>query len=92
MNLIGDVEGRTDSGRRYGYSQHTLHRGNALKSAALKVVSYCTHAVLSGKALDNIRSSQLDELVVTDTPSCRRAIGKIRQLTIADLLADPSGE
>jgi ribose-phosphate pyrophosphokinase len=39
---------------------------NALKErGAVKVVSYCTHAVLSGRALDNIRSSQLDELVVT---------------------------
>ena len=64
----------------------------ALKErGALKVVSYCTHAVLSGKALDNISSSQLDELVVTDTIPLSeeaQAIGKIRQLTIADLLAE----
>jgi ribose-phosphate pyrophosphokinase len=36
---------------------------NALKErGATKVVAYCTHAVLSGKALDNIRNSQLDEV------------------------------
>ena len=47
--------------------------------------------MLSGKALDNISSSQLDELVVTDTIPLSeeaQAIGKIRQLTIADLLAE----
>ena len=65
---------------------------NALKErGAMKVVAYCTHAVLSGKALDNVRNSQLDELVVTDTiPLSQEAksIGKIRQLTIADILAE----
>ena len=41
---------------------------NALKErGATKVVAYCTHAVLSGKALENVRNSELDELVVTDT-------------------------
>ena len=94
MNLIGDVEGRTailvdDTVDTAG----TLcTAANALKErGALKVVSYCTHAVLSGKALDNIRNSQLDELVVTDTIPLSeeaQAIGKIRQLTIADLLAE----
>jgi ribose-phosphate pyrophosphokinase len=47
--------------------------------------------VLSGKALENIKHSQLDELVVTDTIPLSAealAIGKIRQLTIADLLAE----
>jgi ribose-phosphate pyrophosphokinase len=47
--------------------------------------------VLSGKALDNIRNSELDELVVTDTiPLSTEAasISKIRQLTMADLLAE----
>ncbi|MGB1141740.1 MAG: ribose-phosphate pyrophosphokinase, partial [Halioglobus sp.] len=45
----------------------------------------------SGKALENVSNSQLDELVVTDTiPLSAEAIGisKIRQLTIADLLAE----
>ena len=54
-------------------------------------MAYCTHAVLSGSALENIRNSQLDELVVTDTIPLSdeaRKIEKIRQLTIADLLAE----
>jgi len=47
--------------------------------------------VLSGNALENIRASQLDELVVTDTiplSAKARDVSKIRQLTIADLLAE----
>ncbi len=65
---------------------------DALKErGASKVVAYCTHAVLSGSALKNIESSQLDELVVTDTvplSDAAKSINKIRQLTIADLLAE----
>ena len=34
---------------------------------ASKVYAYITHPVLSGPAIDNIASSALDELVVTDT-------------------------
>tara|TARA_R110002049_G_scaffold188251_6_gene356605 strand:+ start:55 stop:990 length:936 start_codon:yes stop_codon:yes gene_type:complete len=94
MNLIGEVEGRTcllvdDLVDTAG----TLCKAaDALKDrGAAKVVAYCTHAVLSGNALANIQGSQLDELVVTDTiPLSAEAknIGKIRQLTLADLLAE----
>ena len=65
---------------------------DALKTrGALKVVAYCTHAVLSGRALENIESSCLDELVVTDTiPLSQAALqcSKIRQLTISDMLSE----
>ncbi len=94
MNLIGEVTGRTcllvdDMVDTAG----TLCKAaDALKErGAAKVVAYCTHAVLSGNALENIRTSQLDELVVTDTiplSAKAREISKIRQLTIADLLAE----
>tara|TARA_R110002110_G_scaffold201232_1_gene412195 strand:- start:13540 stop:14472 length:933 start_codon:yes stop_codon:yes gene_type:complete len=94
MNLIGEVEGRIcllvdDMVDTAG----TLCKAaDALKErGADKVVAYCTHAVLSGRALDNIHGSQLDELVVTDTiplSAEARAIKKIRQLTISDLLAE----
>lgn len=94
MNLIGDVEGRTAIlvDDMVDTAGTLCTAANALKErGAVKVVSYCTHAVLSGRALDNIRSSQLDELVVTDTiplsPEAL-AVGKIRHLTIADLLAE----
>jgi ribose-phosphate pyrophosphokinase len=55
------------------------------------VVAYCTHAVLSGTAVQRIDGSDLDELVVTDTIPLRedaQASAKIRQLSVAALLAE----
>ena len=94
MNIIGDVEGRScvlvdDLVDTAG----TLCRAaEALKEhGASKVVAYCTHPVLSGPAVDNISNSVLDELVVTNTiplTEAARASGKIRQLSIGELLAE----
>jgi ribose-phosphate pyrophosphokinase len=94
MHIIGDVEGRTcvlvdDLVDTAG----TLcHAASALKKhGAIKVVAYCTHAVLSGSAMKNINGSALDELVVTDTiPLSQDAIasGRIRQLSVAEMLAE----
>ena len=64
----------------------------ALKDhGATKVVAYCTHAVLSGGAIDNISKSKLDELIVTDTiplSAASKACGRIRQLSLAPMLAE----
>lgn len=94
MNIIGDVKGRTcllvdDMVDTAG----TLCKAaEALKDkGAERVVAYCTHAVLSGKAIENINTSMLDELVVTDTIPLNGAASecsRIRQLTIANLLAE----
>ncbi|MSP27274.1 MAG: ribose-phosphate diphosphokinase [Methylococcales bacterium] len=94
MHIIGDVDGRTcvlvdDLVDTAG----TLcNAASALKKhGAIKVVAYCTHAVLSGDAMKNINCSDLDELVVTDTiPLSLDAIqsGKIRQLSVAEMLAE----
>jgi ribose-phosphate pyrophosphokinase len=94
MNIIGDVEGRScvlidDLVDTAG----TLCRAaQALKEhGAQLVVAYCTHAVLSGMAVDNIARSVLDELVVTNTiplAPAARACAKIRQLSIGELLAE----
>lgn len=94
MNIIGDVEGRScvivdDLVDTAG----TLAQAaGALKEhGAVKVVAYCTHPVLSGKAIDNINNSALDELVVTDTiplSKAAEACSKIRQLTVAGMLAE----
>ena len=55
------------------------------------MVAYITHPVLSGGAVERISNSALDELVVTDTiplsAEARRA-GRIRQLSVAELLAE----
>ena len=94
MNIIGDVNGKTcvlvdDIVDTAG----TLcAAANALKErGALKVAAYCTHPVLSGAAIDNVTRSQLDELVVTDTirlSDAAKACPKIRQLSVAELLAE----
>ncbi len=55
------------------------------------MAAYCTHAVLSGPAVDNVNGSQLDELVVTDTiplSAAAKGCGRIRQLSVAELLAE----
>lgn len=94
MNIIGDVSGKTcvlvdDIVDTAG----TLCAAAAALKAqgAQKVVAYCTHPVLSGPAIDNLNKSQLDELVVTDTIALSepaRACGRIRQLSVAELLAE----
>ena len=94
MNVIGDVKDRTclivddlvDTANTLCEAAHAL-KGQGAK----KVVSYCVHPVLSGKAIERISNSALDELVVTDTiPLSAAAQGckRIRQLTVAPLLAE----
>ena len=94
MNIIGDVDGRTcvlvdDMADTAG----TLCSAAAALKAegAVRVVAYCTHPVLSGAAVENIEGSTLDELVVTNTiPLDERAAacGRIRQLSVAELVAE----
>jgi ribose-phosphate pyrophosphokinase len=94
MNIIGDVEGRTcvlvdDMVDTAG----TLcHAAAALKERGAKsVVAYCTHPVLSGPAIDRLKVSDIDELVVADTiplSAAAQKSGRVRQLTIAGLLAE----
>jgi ribose-phosphate pyrophosphokinase len=94
MNIIGDVNNRTcllvdDMVDTAG----TLcNAAKALKKeGAKKVVAYCTHPVLSGKAITNIDSSELDELVVTDSIpliDAARICSRIRQLTLSRMLAE----
>ena len=94
MNIIGDVTGKicvlvddiVDTAGTLCTAAAALK-----KSGARKVVAYCVHPVLSGPAISNIESSALDELVVTDTVPLRaeaRACARIRQLSVAELLAE----
>jgi ribose-phosphate pyrophosphokinase len=94
MNIIGEVENRTcviidDMVDTAGTLCEAA--GALKKQGAAKVVAYCTHPVLSGRAVKNIAASELDELVVTDTiPLSAEAIHcpRIRQLSIAEMLAE----
>jgi ribose-phosphate pyrophosphokinase len=94
MNIIGNVAGKTcvmidDMVDTAG----TLCiAAQALKDeGATKVLAYITHPVLSGAAIERISKSALDELVVTDTiplNEAARACSRIRQLSVAGLLAE----
>lgn len=94
MHIIGDVDNHTCV-----LMDDMVDTGNTLceAAAALKeegakrVLAYCTHPVLSGKAVEVISKSVLDELVVTDTIPLNekaQACERIRQLSIAELLAE----
>lgn len=94
MNIIGEVDGKNcvlvddivdTAGTLCAAAAALKERG------AAKVAAYITHPVLSGPAIDNITKSSLDELVVTDTiplNEAAKACGKIRQLSVAELLAE----
>jgi ribose-phosphate pyrophosphokinase len=94
MNIIGEVAGKTciivdDMVDTAG----TLcQAAAALKDEGAKgVYAYCTHPVLSGKAIENIENSAMDEMVVTDTiPLSEAAIAcsRIRRVSVAGLLAE----
>ena len=94
MNVIGEVTGRhciivDDIVDTAG----TLcAAARALKNQGAQSVSaYCTHPVLSGKAIDNIDNSPLEEVIVSDTiPLRKRALTctKIRQSSLSPLIAE----
>jgi ribose-phosphate pyrophosphokinase len=94
MNIIGDVRGRScilvdDLVDTAG----TLcQAAQALKDeGAERVIAYITHPVLSGKAVERIDNSALDQLVVTDTiplGEAARKCKRIRVLSVAELLAE----
>lgn len=94
MHIIGDVSGRTcvivDD--MVDTANTLCAAAKALKEhGAERVLAYCTHPVLSGKAVEHIANSAIDELVVTDTiplsedaENCKR----IRVLSVSGLLAE----
>ncbi|EKE70615.1 ribose-phosphate pyrophosphokinase [Gallaecimonas xiamenensis] len=94
MNIIGDVQGRDciivddmiDTGG-------TLCKAaEALKNhGARSVFAYATHPVFSGSAPQNITSSVIDQVIVTDTVPLSaemKACGKVTQLTLSGMLAE----
>jgi ribose-phosphate pyrophosphokinase len=94
MNIIGEVENKTcvliddmvDTAGTLCVAAHALK-----EEGAVKVVAYITHAVLSGGAVERVATSELDELVVTDTVALSqeaRDCPRIRQLSVASLLAE----
>lgn len=90
MTLIGSVEGKD-----VVLVDDMIDTGGTLCSAASMVMdkgansvrAFCTHAVLSGKAYENIEKSALTELIVTDTLPLKEESKKIKALSVAKLFA-----
>ncbi len=94
MHVIGEIEGRNcvimddmidTAGTLVKAAEVLKERG------AKRVFAYCTHPILSGPAVDRIASSQLDEVVITNTiplADAAKACKKIRQLSVAFLFAE----
>jgi ribose-phosphate pyrophosphokinase len=93
MNIIGDVQDKTciliddlvDTAGTLGKAADAL-----MANGARRVVAYCTHPVLSGNAKENLQTSQLSELVVTDTIPLRDEFKdtKVRVISMANILAE----
>ena len=94
MNIIGDVKGRSciliDD--MVDTANTLCKAADALKEhGATAVRAYCTHAVLSGEAVNRINGSDMDEVVVTNTiplSDAAAASDKIRQLSVAHILGE----
>jgi ribose-phosphate pyrophosphokinase len=94
MNIIGSVKDKNviilDD--MIDTAGTMVQAANALKQeGALEVYACCTHPVLSGPAIERIESSEIKEVIITDTiplnteaKSCKR----IKTLSTADLLSD----
>jgi ribose-phosphate pyrophosphokinase len=91
MELIGDVKGKNvilvddmiDTGGTLTKAADLM-----MERGALSVRAVCTHAILSGEAVDRIEKSSLIELIVSDTIPLKRASSKIKVVSCAPLFAD----
>ena len=94
MHVIGDIEGRNCviMDDMIDTAGTLVKAADVLKErGAKKVYAYCTHAVFSGPAIERIRASKLDEVVVTDTIPLGeegKRCNKVRQLSVAFLFAE----
>jgi ribose-phosphate pyrophosphokinase len=94
MNIIGEVEDRNCviMDDMVDTANTLCQAAQALRDhGALRVMAYATHPVLSGKAVDRLQNSVIDELVVTDTiplGPAAAACPKIRQLSCSSLLGE----
>ncbi len=95
MNIIGDVKGKKAVilDDMIDTAGTVVHAARALEETggALEVSACCSHGVLSGPAIERIESSNLKEVIVTDTIPLHdeaRTCGRIKVLSIANLLSE----
>ncbi len=94
MHVIGEVDGRNCviMDDMIDTAGTLVKAAEVLKTrGAQSVYAYCTHPVFSGPAVERIASSQIDEVVITNTiplSAAARACRKIRQLSVAFLFAE----
>jgi ribose-phosphate pyrophosphokinase len=94
MNVIGDVKGKTaiivdDMIDTAGTLTEAV--GAVLSHGATQVLAAATHGVLSGPAIQRLKDSPIQRVIVTDTIPLSeesKACDKIIQLSVADLLAE----
>ena len=91
MKVIGDVEGKNvvivdDMIDTAG----TICKASSIlkEKGALSVRAVATHAVLSGKAYENIEKSALDEVIFTDSIPLHQKCSKIKVISVADMFAE----
>ncbi len=94
FNVVGDVEGKV----ALLYDDIIDTAGSICKAAtslkdkgAVKVMAACTHGVLSGRALERLEQSDLDEVIITDTIASEEQVkgySKIKMLTVSKLLGE----
>jgi ribose-phosphate pyrophosphokinase len=94
MHVIGEIEGRNCviMDDMIDTAGTLVKAADVLKErGAKKVYAYCTHAVFSGPAIERIKASALDEVVITNTiplSDAGKACAKVRQLSVAFLFAE----
>ena len=94
MNVIGETDGRNCviMDDMIDTAGTLVKAADVLKARGAKsVYAYCTHAVFSGPAIERIRASQLDEVVITNTipmTDSAKMCPKVRQLSVALLFAE----
>ena len=94
MNIIGEVEGKTtillddmvDTAGTIAMASEAL-----VRAGAKRVLGCCTHAILSGSALEKISNSPMEEMIVTNTIPLSPEVAqckKIKALSVAHVIGE----
>jgi len=91
MNIIGEIQDKNillvddmidTAGTITNAASALRERG------ARKIITACTHPILSGPAFQRIEDSPIDLMLVTDTVPLKRPSPKIKVLSVAEIFAD----